>query len=99
MQHEQQREHGASFIECYMKEYGASKQEAYAKYDKEVVNGWKDINKELLRPTEVPIFVLERILNLARVMDTLYKEEDGYTNSKGILKNMINSLLVEPVNI
>ncbi|KAK6781271.1 hypothetical protein RDI58_023455 [Solanum bulbocastanum] len=29
-EHEQQREHGASFIECYLKEYRASKQEAYA---------------------------------------------------------------------
>ncbi|KAG5601152.1 hypothetical protein H5410_032522 [Solanum commersonii] len=97
---EQQRGHVASNIECYMKKYGASKQEAYTKYHKEVVNGWKDINKELLfRPTEVPIFVLERVLNFARVMNTLYKEEDGYTNSKGKLKNIINLLLVEPVKI
>ncbi|XP_055830648.1 sesquiterpene synthase 9-like [Solanum dulcamara] len=96
---EQQRRHVASCIECYMKEYGASKQEAYAKHHKEVVNGWKDINKELFRPTEVPMLALERGLNLARVIDTLYKEEDGYTNSKGKLKNMINSLLVEPVKI
>ncbi|WMV34394.1 hypothetical protein MTR67_027779 [Solanum verrucosum] len=97
---EQQRGHVASSIECYMKEYGASKHNAYTKYHKEVVNGWKDINKELLfRPTEVPMFVLERVLYFACVIDTLYKEEDGYTDSKGKLKNMINSLLVEPVKI
>ncbi|KAG5601100.1 hypothetical protein H5410_032470 [Solanum commersonii] len=60
---EQQRGYVASSIECYMKEYGASKHNAYTKYHKEVVNGWKDINKELLfRPTEVPMFVLERVL-------------------------------------
>ncbi|XP_049408724.1 sesquiterpene synthase 12-like [Solanum stenotomum] len=96
---EQQREHVASTIECYMKEYGASKQETYTKFHKEVINGWKDINKELIRPTEVPMFVRERALYFACVMDTLYKEEDGYTNSKGKLKNMINLLLVEPVKI
>ncbi|XP_049379015.1 sesquiterpene synthase 12-like [Solanum stenotomum] len=97
---EQQRGHVASSIECYMKEYGASKHNAYTKYHKEVVNGWKDINKELLfRPTEVPMFVLERVLYFACVIDTLYKEEDGYTNSKDKLKNMINLLLVEPVKI
>uniref|UniRef100_M1CUL6 Sesquiterpene synthase 1 n=1 Tax=Solanum tuberosum TaxID=4113 RepID=M1CUL6_SOLTU len=36
---EQERGHVASIIECYMKEYGASKQEAYMKYHKEVING------------------------------------------------------------
>ncbi|KAH0749003.1 hypothetical protein KY290_028235 [Solanum tuberosum] len=36
-------------------EYGTSKHNAYTKYHTEVVNGWKDINKELLfRPTKVP---------------------------------------------
>ncbi|KAH0708001.1 hypothetical protein KY289_013077 [Solanum tuberosum] len=96
---EQERGHVASIIECYMKEYGASKQETYIKFQKEVTNAWKDINKELFRPTEVPMFVLERVLNLARVIDTLYKEEDGYTNAKGNLKNMINSILTESVKI
>ncbi|WMV34354.1 hypothetical protein MTR67_027739 [Solanum verrucosum] len=96
---EQERGHVASIIECYMKEYGASKQEAYMKYHKEVINRWKDVNKELLRPTKVPIFVLERVLNFARVMDMLYKEEDAYTNSKGKLKNMISLLLVESIKI
>ncbi|KAG5601083.1 hypothetical protein H5410_032453 [Solanum commersonii] len=80
---EQERGHVASIIECYMKEYGASKQETYIKFQKEVTNAWKDINKELFRPTEVSMFVLERVLNFARVIETLYKEEDGYTNAKG----------------
>ncbi|WMV48354.1 hypothetical protein MTR67_041739 [Solanum verrucosum] len=38
-EHEQQREHGASFIECYMKEYRASKQEAYAEARKMQMHG------------------------------------------------------------
>ncbi|XP_059302461.1 sesquiterpene synthase 12-like [Lycium ferocissimum] len=96
---EQQRAHVASIIECYMKEYGASKEEAYIEFHKEITNAWKDMNKALLRPTEVPMFVLERVLNCARVMDTLYKEGDGYTNSKGNVKNMINLLLIESVKI
>ncbi|KAG5601066.1 hypothetical protein H5410_032436 [Solanum commersonii] len=65
---EQERGHVASIIECYMKEYGASKQETYVKFQKEVTNAWKDINKEFFRSTEVPIFVLERALNFARVI-------------------------------
>ncbi|XP_015078050.1 (E,E)-germacrene B synthase [Solanum pennellii] len=96
---EQERGHVASVIECYTKDYGASKQEAYVKFQKEVTNAWKDINKEFFRPTEVPMFVLERVLNFTRVIDTLYKEEDGYTNARGKLKNMINSILIESVKI
>ncbi|XP_059299096.1 (E,E)-germacrene B synthase-like isoform X3 [Lycium ferocissimum] len=96
---EQQRGHVASIIESYMKESGASKQEAYIEFQKEVTNAWKDINREFLHPTEVPMFVLERVLNLARVIDTLYQEKDGYTNSKGKLKDMINLLFVESVKI
>ncbi|NP_001234766.1 sesquiterpene synthase 12 [Solanum lycopersicum] len=97
---EQQREHGASLIECYMKDYGVSKQEAYVKFQKEVTNGWMDINREFFCPdVEVPKFVLERVLNFTRVINTLYKEKDEYTNSKGKFKNMIISLLVESVEI
>nr|AAC39432.1 germacrene C synthase [Solanum lycopersicum] len=96
---EQERGHVASLIECYMKDYGASKQETYIKFLKEVTNAWKDINKQFSRPTEVPMFVLERVLNLTRVADTLYKEKDTYSTAKGKLKNMINPILIESVKI
>ena len=35
-------------IECYMKQHGACKQEAYDEFNKELSNAWKDINKEFL---------------------------------------------------
>ncbi|KAG5601081.1 hypothetical protein H5410_032451 [Solanum commersonii] len=82
-----------------MKEYGASKQETYIKFQKAVTNAWKDIDKEFFCPTEGPMFVLERVLNFARVIETLYKEEDGYTNAKDKLQNMINLMLTESVKI
>ncbi|KAK6786977.1 hypothetical protein RDI58_015502 [Solanum bulbocastanum] len=97
---EQQRAHIPSIIECYMKEYGASKEEIYIEFQKEITNAWKDINNTLIfRPTEVPMFVLERVLYCACMMDTLYQEGDGYTNSKGNVKNMINFLLVESIDV
>ena len=36
--------------------------------------------KECIRPTEVPVPLLTRVVNLARVMDLLYKVEDAYTS-------------------
>ncbi|XP_057968253.1 (-)-germacrene D synthase-like [Malania oleifera] len=94
---EQERGHCASAVECYMKQYGASEQEAHAELQKQVVNAWKDINGECLRPTVVPMPLLARILNLARVIDLIYKSEDGYTHVGKQMKGRIASLLIDPV--
>lgn len=50
-------------------------------------------------PTEVPMSILERVLNLARLLDTLFQDEDGYTDSNSKCKDIITMLLVESVNI
>lgn len=84
-----------------MKEHGTSEQEAYIEIQNEVTNAWKDINKEFLSPMEmeVPMFVLERALNLARISHTFFKDEDGYTNPKSNVKELITLLFVESVNV
>ncbi|KAA8544974.1 hypothetical protein F0562_019809 [Nyssa sinensis] len=76
---EQKRGHAASAVECYMKQYGGSEEEIDAEFGKQVCDAWKDINEECLSPTTVPMSLLTRVLNLARVIDVLYKDEDGYT--------------------
>ncbi|OIT40692.1 (e,e)-germacrene b synthase [Nicotiana attenuata] len=95
---EQQREHVASIVECYIKEYGASKQEAYDEIRKEITIGWKDINEEFLRSTKVPMFVLERVLYQEQLVDFFFKEGDGYTNSKTKFKDMISFLFVKSIS-
>ncbi|TYH74740.1 hypothetical protein ES332_D05G423300v1 [Gossypium tomentosum] len=85
----QRREDDFSGIECYMEEYGVMVQEAYN----------KDVNKGFLKPTEMPIEVLNRILNLARVMNVLYSEGDGYTYVGKATKGIISILLIEPVTL
>ncbi|KAF3682052.1 putative pentatricopeptide repeat-containing protein, mitochondrial-like [Capsicum annuum] len=94
--HEQQREHGASFIECYMKEYGALEQEALAEAWRQIANAWKDINTEYLRATHVPTFVLDPALNLSRLVDILQK--DDFTDSRWFLKDVIAMLFADSVN-
>ncbi|XP_009591578.1 (-)-germacrene D synthase-like [Nicotiana tomentosiformis] len=95
-QFEQERGHVASAVESYMKEFGGSKQEAYAKFEKLVANGWEDVNKECLYSVPAPRPILLRVLNLTRVINLLYKDEDLYTNSKTKLKDIITKVLVEP---
>ncbi|KAK8489707.1 hypothetical protein V6N11_014355 [Hibiscus sabdariffa] len=98
---EQERGHVASAIECHTKQHGVSEEDACKELKKQVENAWKDINEELLiKPTAAaPLPVLTRILNLARVMDFLYREGDGYTHVGNVVKTGIASLLIHQVPI
>ncbi|XP_022734539.1 (+)-delta-cadinene synthase isozyme A-like [Durio zibethinus] len=96
---EQERGHIPSAIECYMKQYGLSEQVAYNEFKKQIKDAWMDINEEFLKPTVVPVAALNRILNLTRVIDLFYKDEDTYTQGGGEAKTTINSLLIDPIPI
>ncbi|KAL6316967.1 hypothetical protein AAG906_024505 [Vitis piasezkii] len=91
------RGHVASGVECYMKQYGASEEEVYDKFQKQVVDAWKDTNEEFLRPTAVPMPLLMRVLNLSRVMYVIYTGGDGYTHVGKVMKNNVASLLIHPI--
>lgn len=82
-----------------MKQYGASKQGAYDELYKRIKNAWKDINEGFLKPRKVPTSALNRILNLTRVLDLFYKDDDGYTNVGDSIKTSITTLLIDPISI
>ncbi|KAF3943865.1 hypothetical protein CMV_029611 [Castanea mollissima] len=94
---EQERGHAASAVECYMKQHGVSEQVVHDEFNRQVANAWKDINEECIRPTVVPMPLLLRVLNLARVMDVLYKEGDGYTHVGKEMKDNVASVLIDPI--
>ncbi|KAK0598882.1 hypothetical protein LWI29_000321 [Acer saccharum] len=96
---EQKRGHVASSVECFMNQHGATEEETCNEFRKQVRSAWKDINEECLLPTMVPMPLLTRVLNLARVIDVVYKDEDGYTHAGVILKDFVASLLINPVPI
>ena len=99
VQFEQERGHAASAVECYMKQHGVSEQVVHDDFNKQVANAWKDINEECIRPTVVPMPLLMRVLNLARVIDVIYKDGDGYTHVGKEMKNNVASMLIDPVPI
>ncbi|XP_052178427.1 (-)-germacrene D synthase-like isoform X3 [Diospyros lotus] len=94
---EQEKGHVASAMECYMEQYKASEEKAVVELEKQVGNAWKDINAEMLQPTAVPMTLLVRVDNLARVIDVVYKNDDGYTHSGTKLKDFVTSTLIEAV--
>ncbi|XP_052876765.1 (+)-delta-cadinene synthase isozyme A-like [Gossypium arboreum] len=97
--HKQERGHVSSAVECYMEQYGVSMQEAYDELYKQINNAWKDINEEFLKPTAAPTSVLNRILNLARVVDLFYTGEVAYTQVGESAKTSITALLIDSIPI
>ncbi|XP_052877341.1 probable terpene synthase 2 [Gossypium arboreum] len=92
---EKERGHVSSAVECHMKQYRVSMEEAYDVLYEQINNAWKDINEEFLKPTAAPTSALNRILNLARVIDLLYKGEDAYTQVGESAKTSITALLID----
>ncbi|KAI3456994.1 hypothetical protein Pfo_013657 [Paulownia fortunei] len=86
-------------VQCYMNQNGALEKVAFAEFQEQVKKAWKDINKECLQPTAVSFPILMNVVNLVRVINLLYVDEDGYTNSKTKTKDYINCVLIEPVTI
>ena len=80
-----------------MAQNGGTEEEAINEFCKQVTGAWKDINKECLYPTTVAMPILMRILNLARVIDVVYKDEDGYMHAGIVLKDFVTSMLIDPV--
>ena len=96
-QEEQERKHVASVIECYVKELDVTEEHAYDLFNKKVEIAWKEINRESLICKDVPMSVIMRVINLARVIDVLYKHQDNFTHVGEELVYLIKSLLINPM--
>ncbi|KAK9066880.1 hypothetical protein SSX86_014203 [Deinandra increscens subsp. villosa] len=94
---EEKRMHVASGIQCYMKEYDVSEQHVHDLFNERVEEAWKEMNHEFLRCKDVEMPVIMRVINLARVMDVLYKNTDHFTHVDDELINHIKSLVVDAI--
>ncbi|KAL6188834.1 hypothetical protein ACLB2K_040225 [Fragaria x ananassa] len=82
-----------------MKEHGATEEAAIVELTNQVNDAWKIINKACLNPTRIPLPVLMRPLNLSRVMEMLYKNEDAFSNPGDEIKGFVTSVLIDSVPI
>lgn len=98
MQFEHERKHVSSAVQCYVKEYGTSVQEAREKLHGMIEDEWKILNQECLGTGAVPKSLIMPIVNLARMMEIVYTKYDSYTHSTAAMKDHITALLVEPIS-
>ncbi|PHT24978.1 Vetispiradiene synthase 1 [Capsicum baccatum] len=87
-------------LECYMQANNLSVEEASADLSEIAENAWKDLNNECIKPTSVPTEILMRVVNLTRLIDVVYKNnQDGYSDPKNNVKSVIEALLINPINM
>ncbi|KAK1381837.1 Valerianol synthase TPS8 [Heracleum sosnowskyi] len=97
---EHSRPHVATSIDCYMKEYGVSKEEAVVKLYELIEDTWKDMNEECLEPTAVGRQFINVYLESMRVCHVVYdKDSDGYTHPEENLKHEIDFIIMDPIPI
>ncbi|XP_076898103.1 beta-caryophyllene synthase-like [Bidens hawaiensis] len=76
---EQERNHVVSGIECYIREFDVSEEHVIDLFLKKVENAWAEMNHESLVCKDVPMPIIMRVINLARVIEVLYKYQDIHT--------------------
>ncbi|XP_042478206.1 (-)-germacrene D synthase-like isoform X2 [Macadamia integrifolia] len=97
---EQARGDVCSSVECYMKQHRVTEQEACDELHRRVEKAWKDINEECIKPSRSPVPLmpfLMQIVNFTRMMDVIYKHDDGYSNAAQVLKEYITFLFIDPI--
>ncbi|PHT99597.1 5-epiaristolochene synthase [Capsicum chinense] len=83
----------------FQQEFSASK-EAMAKFQEMGEAGWNDINEGMLRSTPISKEFLSLILNLARLVEVIYKHnEDGYAHPEDVIKPHIIAMVVDSFKI
>ena len=84
-----------------MMQYNVLEKEAIRELlEKQVANAWKNIIEDYVESIEdVPNTIFKSVLNLARLSETFYKDEDGYTCSDGETKRIVISLVLDPIPI
>ncbi|CAA0382427.1 unnamed protein product [Arabidopsis thaliana] len=88
----------ANGLNCYMKQYGVTKEEASQELRKIYSNNKKVVMEEFMNSHDhVPRQVLLRCLNFARLFDVIYTEGDGYSEPKGKIEHFMTSLYVHPI--
>ncbi|KAL1217279.1 Alpha-humulene/(-)-(E)-beta-caryophyllene synthase [Cardamine amara subsp. amara] len=96
---EHKRKHIVTAIDCYMKQYGVSWEEAREEIKVMASDSWKTINQELMtKPCQFSFPVVMRFLNLSRVMEVFYKKTGIFTQPE-LMKDYVVSLFLDKIPI
>ncbi|CAO2146271.1 unnamed protein product [Urochloa humidicola] len=66
-------------VDCYVKEHGATVQQAKKELNGLVEEHWRRINQEFLSNDTLPVPLLKLLVDLVRTMDGMYIDVDTYS--------------------
>jgi len=91
--------HVATGVICYMRQYPGkmTKEKVFDLFNEGVVNAWKDINEECLKPNYITKHILRRSVNLSGLVDSFFKTTDGYTHPGKVWKHHVISLYIDAI--
>ncbi|KAK6919421.1 Terpene synthase, N-terminal domain [Dillenia turbinata] len=89
----------AKSIHCYMKEKGASEDEARDYIKNLIAYSWKKMNEDIIDSKSLPKPLVNMILNMARTAQCIFQYGDGIGTSGGVTKDRLISLVVKPISI
>ncbi|KAM0038381.1 putative germacrene-A synthase [Helianthus debilis subsp. tardiflorus] len=97
---DKQRKHVASTVDSYLKQNDDTKEEkVFDLLNQEVEDAWKEINRESLVCKDIPLQLIMNVINLARVIDTLYKHDDNFTRVGEEFKDKIKACFVHAMSL
>nr|AAR31145.1 (-)-germacrene D synthase [Solidago canadensis] len=96
---EQQRKHLPSRVEMYMKKYHLAEEDVYDLLKQRVEDAWKDLNRETLTCKDIHMALKMRPINLARVIDMLYKNDDNLKNVGQEIQDYIKSCFINAISV
>uniref|UniRef100_M4D7Q3 Terpene synthase metal-binding domain-containing protein n=1 Tax=Brassica campestris TaxID=3711 RepID=M4D7Q3_BRACM len=86
-------------VNCYMKQFGVTKSEAFKKLHQMRVDNDKIVNEELLKIKDVPKRVLKEAINCARMTHVAYGYGEGLTHPEGKIKEYIIALYIDLIRL
>ncbi|CAF2235823.1 hypothetical protein HID58_029536 [Brassica napus] len=86
-------------VNCYMKQYGVTKQDALRELHKMVADTDNIINEELLTTTCVSRLVLKTFTGLAQSITVCYNGYEGFTFPEGKIKEYMTSVFVDQIRL
>nr|XP_043611178.1 (-)-germacrene D synthase-like [Erigeron canadensis] len=89
----------ASSVEICMKKHDVAEEQAYDMLRQKIEDAWKDLNRETLICNNISMTLKMRVINLTRVMDILYKEDDNLKNVGEEIQVYIKSCFINAMSV
>ncbi|XP_027182188.1 viridiflorene synthase-like [Coffea eugenioides] len=86
-------------IECYMKDYNVSEEEAMKKFEEMCEDAWKVMNEECLRPTTIPREIFKVMLNLARICEVVYDQREDKFTCPSYLEGYVKAMFIDSISV